>query len=73
MIIIQGETGFPPDMWTASVTTFTALIFVVNFNLFTRLKYLTVAHFIAIVLCSLLPYLLYMWLSNYMSADFANT
>jgi len=60
-------------MWTASVTAFTALIFVVHFNLFTRMPYVTWYHIISIVASSILPYLGYMWLSNFISAEISNT
>ena len=60
-------------MWTSSVTAFTALMFVVHFNLITRMKYITWVHIVSICLCSILPYLIYMWLSNWISPDISNT
>lgn len=60
-------------MWTSSVTAFTAIIFVVHFNLFTRMKYITIHHAISIFACSMLPYMIYMWMSNYLPANFSQT
>ena len=65
--------GYPIDMWQASVTAFTALILVVHFNLFTRLKYITWLHALAIFGLSIIPYLTYMWIGNYLSADISQT
>ena len=56
-------------MWTASFTCFTALIFVVNFNMVTRINYFTQMHAFTLLICSLLPYEVYMWVSNYMSPE----
>ena len=71
--IMHGDTGYAPEMWTASVTAFTALIFVIHFNLFTRMRYITYLHVCSIVLWSILPYIIYMWASNYMSPELSNT
>ena len=60
-------------MWTSSVSAFTALIFVVHFNLVTRMYYITKVHLLVIFVCSIFPYLGYMWLSNYLSADSSQT
>ena len=59
-------------MGTASVTSFTALIFVVHFNLLTRMKYITLIHGVAIMFTAILPYLVYMWISNYISPDISD-
>ena len=69
---LHQNTGFPPDMATASVTSFTALIFVVHFNLLTRMKYITLLHGVAIMFTAILPYLVYMWISNYVSPDISD-
>ena len=56
-------------MWTTSVTASTALVFVIHFNLFSRMKYITWVHAVGIFGLSLFPYLVYMWISNYLPAD----
>ena len=71
--ILNGKTGYPLDMWTASSTAFTSLIFVVNFNLYTRLGYITWLHAMAILLLSITPYLIYMWIGNFMSPEWSQT
>lgn len=62
-------TGNPYDMWSASATTFTALIFVVHFNVFTRMKYITIVHWMSVVGTSIGAYLVYMWISNYLPEE----
>ena len=71
--ILNGKTGHPLDMWTASSTAFTSLIFVVNFNLFTRIGYITWLHAMSILLTSITPYLVYMWIGNFMSPEWSLT
>ena len=58
--------GNPADMWTSSITAFTALMFVVMANLFTRMKYITWLHHLSIWALSLAIYLIWMWISNWM-------
>lgn len=60
-------------MWTASVTAFTALMFVVNFNLFTRMPYITWLHVGGMVFTAIGPYFVFMWIGNYVSADISKT
>ena len=64
--IPSSENGYAGEMWQSSVTAFTALIFVVHFNLFTRMKYITWLHSLSIFGLSILPYLTYMWIGNYL-------
>ena len=73
MQILNAETGYPDDMWTSSVTAFTALIFVVHFNLYTRIKYFTWVHVFSVLGASISPYLIYMWIGNYLPADISPT
>ena len=72
-MILDPASGQSVDMWTCSVTAFTALIFVVNFNLFTRMSYITNLHGLTIFVASILPYLLYMWISNILPGQYSKT
>ena len=61
------------DMWAMSVAAFTALIFVVHFNLITRMSYITWLHIVSIFGASIIPYLIYMWISNYLPPEVSRT
>ena len=65
-LISSHSMGYPADMWSTSVTASTALVLVVHFNLFTRMKYMTYLHAVSIFGLSILSYLTYMWIYNYL-------
>ena len=71
--ISNADFGCTVDKWEASVTAFTALIFVVHFNLYTRMKYITWLHALSIFALSILPYIIYMWIGNYLPDSISQT
>ena len=69
--MINGQTGYTSDLWTTSVTAFTALVFVVNVNIMLRFHFITVAHVMTVLLGSIALYLAYMWAGNFF--DYSQT
>ena len=52
-------------MWTTSVTAFTSLVFVANINLLIRMKYITIYHWLSLLVISIGLYIIFMWGSNF--------
>ena len=63
--IFNPDKGYSTTLWTTSVATFTSLVFAVNINLMTRMRYLTSLHFLSLAICSFGAYVGYMWFTNY--------
>ena len=63
--VLSASNGFATDLWTSSVTAFTALVFTVNMSLVIRMKYLTVLHAIAFAIVSIGFYYAFMWFTNF--------
>jgi magnesium-transporting ATPase (P-type) len=64
--ILSEETGSTTEMWTFSVTSFTAMMFVINLKLIVESRYFTYLNAIAIFPAALLLYIAFMWASNYL-------
>lgn len=52
-------------MWAFSITSFTAIIFLVNLKLMVQMKYFTTWNFITIIVLSVGIYYAFMWACNY--------
>ena len=63
--ILNGKVGYATDLWTSSLTAFTALVIIVNLNLILRMRYITYLHALSFVIVSLGFYLLFMWFTNF--------
>lgn len=63
--ILNPSHGAPTDLWTSSLTTFTALVIVVNLNLVMRIQYFTWWHFAGFAVFSIASYFGFMWFTNY--------
>lgn len=62
--IINGETGVAADMWTVSITAFTALIFITHANILLRFRHITIIHLLMVSFGGIVSYLSYMWIGN---------
>ena len=65
MGVINSETGEVPDMWVASVTSFTAMSFVIYFNMVIRTRYMAWMSALAVPGLSFFMYYAYSWITNY--------
>ena len=63
--VLNADKGYATDLWTSSVCAFTSLVFIVNFNLLIRIKYITYLHALSFVIVSLGLYMIFMWFTNY--------
>lgn len=63
--ITNGETGSVADMWTVSITAFTALIFIIHTNILLRFRHITIVHMAMVLIGGLLSYFSYMWIGNF--------
>jgi len=66
---ILEDDAFNNDFWSFSVTSFTAVIFIVTLKLMVFERFFTWINFVAIFLLSVGLYLGYVWLGNYMEAS----
>lgn len=64
-----GRDAENSDIWSFSITSFSAVIFVVTLKLMLFERFFSVLNFIAIGLLSLGIYYAYTWVSNYMIAS----
>jgi phospholipid-transporting ATPase len=64
---IMDETGKNIDLWGVSVVSFTCLYTVVTGKLVVWTRYWTVFSVLFLFFCSILVYIVYVWLSNYWS------
>ena len=62
---VMHHTAENNDMWSFSVTSFTAVILVVTFKLMLWERYFTWINLFSIFVLSLMIYFLYIWASNY--------
>ena len=63
--IVANENGQVADLWVASVTSFTALIIVVQFNLILKFRYMVWFNVFSLTFGSCFLYFIYMWIGNY--------
>ena len=63
--ILNADIGYTTDLWTSSVTAFTALVVTVNLNLILRMKYITYMHALSFLIISLGFYVMFMWFTNF--------
>ena len=63
--VLNGGTGYPTDLWTTSVAGFTALVYIVNFNLLIRMHFVTQYHALSFAIISYGFYEAFMWFTNY--------
>ena len=63
--ILNGKMGYATDLWTSSLTAFTALVVTVNLNLILRMRYITYMHALSFVIVSFGFYLAFMWFTNF--------
>ena len=59
------SNGLSNDMWAFSVSSFTAVIFIVTFRLMLTSRYFTWLNLFCIFFMSLGIYFVYVWASNY--------
>lgn len=62
---ILSYSGLNGDLWSLSVTSFTAVYFIVTLKLMNFIRFYTYIHLIALLVLSFLVYYGYMWISNY--------
>jgi uncharacterized membrane protein len=60
-----GNAGYNGDLWMSSVIIFTIVIIVLTIKLAMHIRHWTKMMLFAITICSLAPYLIYIWISNY--------
>ena len=65
--LLDGEWGGNVDHWTLSATAFTSIVFVVNVNLMIYTRFITWLNWFAVGVASIGMYVMYMWISNYLS------
>ena len=65
--ILNANHGYTTDLWTSSISAFTALVFTVNLNLLIRMKYITFWHGLSFLLISYGFYLTFMWFTNFVA------
>lgn len=59
------STGINGDYWMTGITIYSSVILVVTFKLATHTKFWSMILFTTFIFTSLVPYVAYMWLSNY--------
>ena len=64
--VVLGNDAENSDIWSFSVTSFSAVIFIVTFKLLFFSRFFTVLNFVAIALLSVGLFYGYTWFSNYM-------
>lgn len=57
--------GHNSDLWMCSITLFSIVIILNTIKIAMHVQYWTKLFVFAIVVCSLAPYLIYVWISNY--------
>lgn len=60
-----GTEGYNSDIWIISITIYSTIIIIDTIKLATQIRHWTLLVFISIIVCSLTPYLIYIWISNY--------
>lgn len=58
--------GHNSDMWSFSVTFFTAIIFVVNTRLFVSSRSIYIINMVIVLFTSIFLYIAYGWVSNFL-------
>lgn len=56
--------GYSPDLWVVSITIYSTIILIVDVKIALNTKYWTLIMALAIVLTSIIPYFLYVFIAN---------
>jgi len=59
------QHGYNSDLWIVSVSVYSSIIMICTFKLAIHVRHWTLLILMSIILCSLAPYLSYVWISNY--------
>jgi phospholipid-translocating ATPase len=57
--------GYTSDLWMCSITIYSIIIILSSVKIFMHVQHMTLLFIFSLIACSLTPYLVYMWISNY--------
>lgn len=57
--------GHNSDLWICSITIYSIIIVLTSIKIAMHVRHWTSIFFISLIVCSLAPYLIYVWISNY--------
>lgn len=59
------QYGHNSDLWICSITIYSIIIVLTSIKIAMHVRHWTSIFFISLIVCSLAPYLIYVWISNY--------
>jgi hypothetical protein len=67
-----GTYGHQADLWMVSITIYSIIIILSNIKIAMHVRHWTGLFIFSVVVCSLAPYLIYIWISNYTLAKYVH-